>query len=74
MKQGFLKGDFTMIKVYGVIKKQGFCIGDTESKTLIGTYTRESAYKIMMDDGFINRWNDNHIANIYKLIFETEED
>ena len=63
-----------MIKVYGVIKKQGFCIGDTESKTLIGTYTRESACKIMMDDGFINRWNDNHIANIYKLIFETEEE
>ena len=36
--------------------------------------SRESACKILMDDGFINRWNDNHIANIYKLIFETEEE
>lgn len=60
------------IKVYGVIERQGFCIGDTEFKKFIGTYTKKIACKIMMDDTFIQRWNDNHIANINKLIFETE--
>lgn len=61
-----------MVKVYGVIERQGFCIGDTEVKTLIGTYTKSSACKILMDDGFIQRWNNNHIASICRLIFEFE--
>lgn len=61
-----------MVKVYGVIERQGFCIGDTEVKTLIGTYTKTVACKIMMDDTFIQRWNNEHIANIHKLIFEME--
>lgn len=61
-----------MIKVYGVIVKQGFCIGDNEVKTLIGTYTKTVACKIMMDNTFIQRWNNEHIANIYKLVFEVE--
>lgn len=62
-----------MVKVYGVIKRQGFCIGDTDAKTLIGTYTKTNACKIMMDDTFIQRYNDNHFASIYKLIFEMED-
>lgn len=60
------------VKVYGVVKSRGFSIGDSESKIFIGTYTRTSACKIMMDDTFIQRYNDNHIASIYKLIFEME--
>lgn len=62
-----------MVKVYGIIKSQGFCIGDNEVKTLIGTYTKKLACKIIMDDTFIQRWDDNHIANIYKLILEIED-
>ena len=61
-----------MVKVYGVIERQGFCIGDNEVKFLIGTYTKPFACKIMMDDTFIQRWNDSHIANINKLIFEMD--
>ena len=60
------------IKIYGIIEKQGFCIGDTEIKIFIGTYTKENACKIMMDETFIKRWNDNHIGNICKLVFATE--
>ena len=62
-----------MVKVYGVIKSKGFCIGDSESKIFIGTYTKTNACKIMMDNTFIQRWNDNHVANIYKLVFEMED-
>lgn len=61
------------VKVYGVIERQGFCIGNAEAKTFIGTYTKELACKIRMDGTFIQRWNDNHIANINKLVFETED-
>lgn len=61
-----------MVKIYGVIKRQGFCIGDTEVKIFIGTYTKAHACRIMKDDTFVQRWNDNHIANINKLIFEVE--
>lgn len=55
-----------MVKVYGVIKSGG-------AKFLIGTYTKTNACKIMMDNTFIQRYNDNHFANIYKLIFEMED-
>ena len=55
-----------MVKVYGIIAK-------TETKIFIGTYTRKNACKIMMESTlFIQKWNDNHMANIYKLIFEME--
>ena len=62
-----------MVKVYGVAKVQGFCVGDNEKKILIGTYTKTNACKFLMDDSFIQSWNDNNIAKIYKLVFEVEE-
>lgn len=61
-----------MVKVYGVMKRQGFCIGDTEGKTLIGTYAKSIACKILMDDNFIQRWNANHVSSICRLVFEFE--
>lgn len=61
-----------MVSVYGIIKNHGFCIGDNETKILIGRYTKTNACKIMLDDTFIQRWNDNHMANICRLVFETE--
>lgn len=59
-----------MVKVYGIIKKDGFSIGDHDAKVLIGTYTKEAACKIIMDDSFIARWNNHHFASIYKITIE----
>lgn len=61
-----------MVKVYGIVKRQGFCIGNEDTKTFIGTYTKSTASKILMDSSFIQRWNDNHIASISRLVFEFE--
>lgn len=63
-----------MVKVYGIIKCDGFAIGSVEKKIFIGAYSKSNACKIMMDETFIDRWNDNHIANISKLVFEMENE
>ena len=61
-----------MVKIYGIIKRDGFVIGDNTTKILIGEYTREKAVEILKDRNFINRWNDFHIEQLIQLHFEID--
>lgn len=64
-KNHILSGVFNMVKVYGIIT-----MGDAQ--VFLGTYTKKTACEIMMDNTFIQRWNNEHIVNIYKLAFVME--
>ena len=72
--RGFSNGGKTMVKVYGYIKHSGLAINDRETKIFIGTYHEENAAKILSDETFISRWNNEHIASIYKVAIEITEE
>lgn len=60
-------------KIYGDLIHRGFAIGDNHTKYFIGSYAKNTALKLLADESFIQRWNDNHIAKIDKLIIEISE-
>lgn len=63
-----------MIKIYGIIKKDGFIIGDNLQKHFIGEFSTERAVDILkVREKFIKGWNDNHHSEMVQIIFETEE-
>lgn len=58
------------IELYGYIKSIGYAINPGYSKILIGRYTKSTAIKILQDNSFLERWNNEHPANVEKLSIE----
>lgn len=63
-----------MVKLYGLIKRTGYAVGDTFDKILISTGPAHGAALIMeIYADFIKQYNANHITPIHGLIFETDD-
>lgn len=61
------------VAVYGYIKtSNSLVIGNDERKIYLGSYGRATAAKILTDETFITRWNNEHPANIHRLSIEIE--
>ena len=61
-----------MILLYGIVRRDGFAIGDNTEKIFLGRCTRQHAAAIITDEKFIEIWNAAHRVEIIQLIFETE--
>jgi hypothetical protein len=58
------------VELYGYIRPTGYAINTEYTRILIGRYTKNTAIKILQDNSFMNRWNNEHPANIEKLSIE----